>query len=242
MEHLDAFLNAKLAGLGWPLEAVVKLALAAVAGALVGLEREVRGRQAGFRTNLLVCVGSALVMIVSARVALIDWPEPPGGQQIRVDPSRIAYGVMGGIGFLGAGVIVRTGTNVRGLTTAAGMWCVAAIGLSAGLGLYLLTACATLIVLLALWLLDYVGKMLPSTHYRNVTVRRRWEAGCIDATVARLKRVGLRVTNMDFRRTPDLADVDIDARVSFTSSKMLYSLERELAGDDTYLLLGLREV
>src|SRR5918993_3859754 len=104
MDQLDAFLHAKFSYYGWTAEAIVDLIMAAVCGGLVGIERELRGRQAGFRTNLLVCVGSALVMIVSNHVARASWNPPAAGNvQVNIDPSRIAYGVMAGIGFLGAG-------------------------------------------------------------------------------------------------------------------------------------------
>src|SRR4051794_19349696 len=94
--------------LGAPVEDLVRLVLAVVAGGLVGLERELRGRQAGFRTYILVCMGSALVMIVSVEMAVHRWQPQTAGVNINVDPGRIAYGVMTGIGFLGAGVIVQS--------------------------------------------------------------------------------------------------------------------------------------
>src|SRR5262245_58973548 len=129
----DSIIHNWLMGHGVPVEAFARLTMAAIAGGLAGLEREIRGRQAGFRTYLLVCVGSALVMIVSAAVAVHPW-ESHGkpGVNINVDPARIAYGVMGGIGFLGAGVIIQHKGSIRGLTTAAGLWCIAAVGLAAG--------------------------------------------------------------------------------------------------------------
>ena len=98
MNDFDALIHAKLANQSWAVEAVVELLLAAIAGGLVGLERELRGRQAGFRTNLLVCVGSALVMIVSIHFASVPWDHQPG-INVNVDPARIAYGVMTGIGW-----------------------------------------------------------------------------------------------------------------------------------------------
>src|SRR5690349_14405874 len=94
MEHLDQFITLKMHQLGWPLEAMFDLLLAALAGGMVGIERELRGRQAGFRTNILVAVGSAMVMIVSNRMADRGWPSPgKTGVQVSVDPGRIAYGV-----------------------------------------------------------------------------------------------------------------------------------------------------
>src|SRR3954471_8155702 len=104
----------------WPAEHVLRLLLAATAGGLIGIERELRGRQAGFRTNLLVCLGSALVMIVSVNFAIHRWQAQSANQgiNINIDPARIAYGVMTGVGFLGAGTIVQHRGSIRGLTTA----------------------------------------------------------------------------------------------------------------------------
>src|SRR4051812_48645945 len=150
----DAHIQQWAASLGWPGEAFLRLILAALAGGLVGLERELRGRQAGFRTNLLVCLGSCLTMLVSLHFATHAWSPQGPGINISIDPSRIAYGVMTGVGFLGAGAILRNDGAVRGLTTAAAMWCIAAVGLALGFGLYTIAVFATFIILLALWLLD----------------------------------------------------------------------------------------
>src|SRR4051812_30050248 len=149
VDTFDHAIRAWGSHLSWPGEEVLRLLVAAVAGGLVGLEREVRGRQAGFRTNLLVAVGSALVMIVSISFATRNWQHDPGFN-INVDPARIAYSIMTGIGFLGAGTIVKNGGSVRGLTTAAGLWCVAAVGMAAGFGLYSLTVISTVLIVLAL--------------------------------------------------------------------------------------------
>ncbi|HEY0008985.1 MAG TPA: MgtC/SapB family protein, partial [Tepidisphaeraceae bacterium] len=97
VETLDTAITAKAAALGWQTEALVRMMLAAFCGGLIGVEREMRGRQAGFRTNLLVCLGSSLVMIVSISLATKNWPSPlSSGVNINVDPGRIPYGVMGG--------------------------------------------------------------------------------------------------------------------------------------------------
>src|SRR4029453_15527656 len=177
-----------------PLEAFVRLLLATLAGGMVGLEREVRGRQAGFRTNILVSLGSALGMIVSTQFAFQQWQHAPG-INLNIDPARIAYGVMTGIGFLGAGTIVKSGIAVRGLTTAAAMWCVAAVGLAAGFGMYTLTAIATVMIVTALWVLDYFENMVPKWRYRTVVVRRPWKPGVIPETIDRFKKAGLRVSD-----------------------------------------------
>ncbi|HEX8524292.1 MAG TPA: MgtC/SapB family protein [Tepidisphaeraceae bacterium] len=226
---------------GFPIDMFSRMLVAMLAGGLVGLEREIRGRQAGFRTNLLVGLGSALVMIVSTSLASQSWSHP-SNVNINIDPARIAYGVMTGIGFLGAGAIIKNGSSIRGLTTAAGLWCVAAIGLAAGMGLYVITALATALVLLSLWLLDYVEDILPKIRYRNVTVRTRWTPGCVAQAVKRVKLAKLYVADASFHRTPDMQEVDISLQIGFISSEQYYALERALQDDPNYELLSAVEV
>jgi putative Mg2+ transporter-C (MgtC) family protein len=232
LEHLDKLITARLHSLGWPAEAFVELLLAAFVGGMVGLEREVRGRQAGFRTNILVAVGSALVMIVSNRVAFHDWPRAPDHHvNIQVDPARIAYSVMTGVGFLGAGIIVQHRGSVRGLTTAAGIWCVAALGLASGLGLYLLSVFGALLVVAALWILDHFEDFLPKAVYRNIVLRRPWVDGCVEDTARRLEKAKMHVVEISYRRSEDLRTVDIDARVSFFDKRRTWDLDAKVGAD-----------
>jgi putative Mg2+ transporter-C (MgtC) family protein len=128
------------------LELTARLALAAVFGAAIGLEREYRQKAAGLRTNMLISLGAALFTILSVEML----PQGTG------DPSRIAANIVTGVGFLGGGAILRTGTSVHGLTTAATIWVNAAIGLAAGAGRYWLATSATLIALVILWLLPRI--------------------------------------------------------------------------------------
>jgi putative Mg2+ transporter-C (MgtC) family protein len=142
------FLLADLPTLDWP-EVLLRVALAAVLGGVLGLERELREREAGLRTHLLVAVGSALFTIVSAygfHAFLTS-----GESVVRADPTRIAAQIVTGIGFLGAGAIIRQGLSIRGLTTAATLWVVAAIGLAAGAGYYSAAVITTAVALVALW-------------------------------------------------------------------------------------------
>jgi len=242
IEYLDTLITSRLHGLGWPAEAFVELLLAGVAGGMVGLEREVRGRQAGFRTNILVALGSALVMIVSNRVAFHDWPGAPDRHvNINIDPARIAYGVMTGVGFLGAGVVVQHRGSVRGLTTAAGIWCVAAIGLASGLGLYLLAVFASLLVVAALWVLDHLEDMLPKARYRTVILRRPWVEGCIEDTVGRLGKAGMHVVDVSYQRSGDLRSVDIEARVSYFDRKIAWDLDAKVGADGVVDVMSVAE-
>jgi len=134
--------------LGWD-DNLFRLTLAAVLGGAIGFERELREREAGLRTHLLVCLGSALFTIISA----YGFHEFLVGdeQVIRADPTRIAAQIVTGIGFLGAGAIIRQGLSVRGLTTAATLWVAAAIGMAAGAGYYPGAVLGTVITLVALW-------------------------------------------------------------------------------------------
>jgi putative Mg2+ transporter-C (MgtC) family protein len=141
-------LAASVPTLDWP-EVVLRIALAAVLGGVLGLERELREREAGLRTHLLVSVGSALFTLVSA----YGFHEflTSGASVVRADPARIAAQIVTGIGFLGAGAIIRQGLSIRGLTTAATLWVVAAIGLAAGAGYYSAAVISTVVALIALW-------------------------------------------------------------------------------------------
>jgi putative Mg2+ transporter-C (MgtC) family protein len=132
--------------LNWD-EALLRIVLAGVLGGLIGLERELREREAGLRTHLLVSVGAALFTIAGAY----------GFDSVRVDPTRIAAQIVTGIGFLGAGAIIRQGFSVRGLTTAATLWVVAAVGLASGAGYYSGAVITTGVVLIALWPLRLIA-------------------------------------------------------------------------------------
>lgn len=127
-------------------EIVLRLTLAALAGSVIGFERERLLWAAGLRTHMLVCVGACLVMIVSA----FGFADILGRSNVILDPSRVAAQVVSGIGFLGAGTILLRGEIVRGLTTAASLWAVAAIGLAVGGGLYVAAGATTAIVLVIL--------------------------------------------------------------------------------------------
>jgi putative Mg2+ transporter-C (MgtC) family protein len=140
------------------LDLLAKLALAVVLGGAVGLERELSGKPAGLRTNILICIGSALLMDLSMRVGVTE-----SGVRIG-DPGRMAAQVISGIGFLGAGTILQARGTVVGLTTAATIWVVAAIGLTIGAGSYIEAAGATLLVASVLYGLGRVEKRLLQTR------------------------------------------------------------------------------
>jgi putative Mg2+ transporter-C (MgtC) family protein len=146
-----------------------RVAGALVIGAMIGFERTFHGRPAGFRTHSLVCIASAILMIVT--VYQTQWMTLVEHDAIRTDPTRMAQGIMTGIGFLGAGVIFKEGLTVRGLTTAASLWTTAAIGILVGIGFWfaaIVGAAATLIVLA---LFRLVEARLPSEFYAHHMIR-----------------------------------------------------------------------
>src|SRR6478736_7247713 len=165
-----------------PLSLDIQLALtirligAAVLGAAIGVEREIHSHPAGTRTHLLVSVGSALFTEVSIYgfTGITN-----AGQLAPVDPSRVAAQIVTGIGFLGAGAILKYGTSVRGLTTAASLWTAAAIGMAAGAGEWLIAAVGTFITIFSLWPLNaFVARIhRPGAHL----VRLRLEVGRLEA-------------------------------------------------------------
>ena len=237
IDQFDLILRTWAGSLGFTMESILRLVLAVVAGGLIGMEREIRGRQAGFRTNILVCLGSALAMIVSAYVPAMDY-RPGLNMHIQSDPARIAYGVMGGIGFIGAGAIIHMGSSIRGLTTAAGLWCVAAMGLAAGLGLYLLVILTTLIVLAVLWLFDDVQRLFPRSQRRRIVVRRAWTEGCVADTADQFGKWGFRVVDLEYQRTHDLQNVDLTLEVEFSTHDRFSHVQTKIAGDCAYTLLS----
>lgn len=153
------------------IEFVIRLVVAGAMGALVGLDREYRAKEAGYRTHFLVSLGSALIMIVSQ----YGFTEVLGKEGIGLDPSRVAAQVVSGIGFIGAGTIILNKQIVRGLTTAAGIWATAGIGLAIGAGMYGLGVSATILTLIGLEVLSLVFKNVGirsiavefSTHSRD---------------------------------------------------------------------------
>lgn len=146
--------------------AAVKLLFSMVAGGLVGLNRERNKQPAGFRTHILICVGSALLMIISIYIPQVYFDFKNG------DPGRIAAQVVSGIGFLGAGAIIRLGTNIRGLTTAASIWLISGVGLCIGAGLYLIAALTIVISLFTLIVLDKIEiRLFPKIYHKTFEIK-----------------------------------------------------------------------
>lgn len=148
---------------------LLRIAIALAVGGVIGFERTFHGRPAGFRTHSLVCLASALLMLVT--VYQSDWMTAVPLDAIRTDPTRMAQGIMTGIGFLGAGVIFKEGLTVRGLTTAASIWVTAAIGILVGIGFYLPAMIGTAAVLIILSAFRFIELRLPSEYFAHHSLK-----------------------------------------------------------------------
>lgn len=142
---------------------------AIAAGALIGLEREYRGHAAGFRTHILVSLAAALLMLAAGHYT--QWLTHFAPETTRIDPTRMAHGILTGIGFLCAGVIFRQGLSVHGLTTAASLWVTSALGILFGVGLYALAISGVAATLIILILLRVGSALLPQQIHIELTVR-----------------------------------------------------------------------
>lgn len=220
----------------WDLAGDLGLALrlieAAALGAIIGLEREIHEHPAGMRTHLLVAVGSAGFTILSISAF-------PGG-----DAGRVAAQIVSGIGFLGAGAILKEGANVRGLTTAASLWTVAAVGMAAGAGSWWVAVATTVIVVLSLWPLRlatqrFVGRQVHRIHMRVATDDPHEVAHLVeyvtdhDGSIAHLATeqppTGGLIADLEIR----VADVEAGVRLTSTIAAMdgLRLLESRAVGD-----------
>lgn len=202
-------LLAEIPSLSWE-AALLRLVVAAALGGAVGLERELRAHDAGFRTHMLVAVGSALFTIVSA-YAFRDFLVG-GGAVVRADPTRIAAQIVTGIGFIGAGAIIRQGLSVRGLTTAATLWVVAAIGMAAGAGYYGGAVLTTAVVLVSLWPLRILARMGTSRFgAQKSTLVAQLAAGASPGPLLdEVERLGARVKAVEIGHEGDRRTLLLD--------------------------------
>ena len=186
----------------------MRLCVAALLAGVIGIERELREQEAGLRTHMLVCVGATLFMVVG----VYGWSDFRLGNDIGVvvDPSRVASYVVSGIGFLGAGAIIRYGVNVRGLTTAASLWVVAAIGVTVGVGLYAYAVATTAIVLLTLWPLSQAKNLLKgkTEESRRLAVTLAPDTSVV-AALAAIEETGFRIESVEVGEEEDVRRLSV---------------------------------
>ncbi len=200
-------------------EVLLKLAVAVVLGGIIGLERETHDRPAGLRTHVLVCVGSAVYMMLSMSFA----PE--------ADPGRIAAQVATGIGFLGAGTIIRSGSSVRGLTTAASIWAIAAVGLCIGRGGsgYMIAISTTLFVFATLRGLSWVeDRFVAKRQYRQTTLRLHHARENLQNIHSLLEGHGIRVRSTEFGATASDGSQTVQLMIRIPPGVQIHALTAEL--------------
>ena len=175
------------------LEILVRLLLAGILGGIVGYEREHTHRPAGFRTHILVCVGSALVMITS------EFIFEKYKFASNVDPARLGAQVISGIGFLGAGTIIRDGFNVKGLTTAASLWAVSCVGIATGIGFYAGAIMATVLIFITLIVLKKMELIFPKKlKYKTIFVESDNKPGQIGHISCVFDKHNTDIKNIEF--------------------------------------------
>ena len=176
----------------------LRLVGALLVGAAIGFERSYRGRPAGFRTHALVCLSTSLLMLLTAYEGL--WVPESSDVRVTLDPTRMAQGIMTGIGFLGAGAIMKDGLSVRGLTTAASIWITAAIGILIGIGFYMPAGIAAVLTLATLSVFGWLERKLPSEFYAVFTVRFERSAHVPEEEMRELVTSrGFSITNLHYR-------------------------------------------
>jgi putative Mg2+ transporter-C (MgtC) family protein len=213
---------------------LVRLAVGTLLGAVIGYERYRRGRPAGLRTHLIVGLASTAFMLVSTD--LVYFRHYAQVDLAPFDPTRIAASIVTGVGFLGGGAIIRTGLNVQGLTTAAGLWLVAAIGMAAGAGMYALAVASTVIGVVALAVLRRLERKEDDVLRRRITLVLDEAAPPLTAILGRLSDRGIGVTPAEYDKHVDERRVEVTFQARVPRS----------AGDDLLALLesqpGVRRV
>lgn len=190
---------------------VGKLFIAAFLGGIIGWERERRGRPAGLRTHILVCVGVTLMMVVSENM-FQRYKMFTDESVVRIDPSRIAAQVVTGIGFLGAGTVMRFNTSVRGLTTAASLWVVAGIGLAVGSSCYLPAITATALAIFALFFLPIFELDIKRDQYKTLRLSIAGAESLFTPISEILKKNSLQLQSYEYER--DLVKNEILYRIN----------------------------
>lgn len=198
---------------------LAKLLLAAFLGGVIGLEREIHGRPAGFRTHLLVSLGSCLFVVTSIQFYLL-YGNFSGSQPVGVDPGRIAAQVVTGIGFLGAGAIIRERFSVRGLTTAACLWIAAAIGLACGVGLFGISLLVTVISLVSLLLLKKIELRLKRDTYVYLRIWCEDRPEQMQLIEAQLEKCNLRLLHSTIEKNIETAELRLVYQIKYNSKDL----------------------
>lgn len=221
------------------MQLLIRLLLATLLGGLIGLERELHGRPAGFRTHLMVALGAALYMGVSLHFYQV-YGGLSGNLAVRVDPGRVAAQIVVGIGFLGAGAIIRENASVRGLTTAACLWVAAAIGTACGAGMLLIAVVVTAISLVSLLVLKRVEEGLSRDIYQQVTVVSEYREGQSERIAQVVRECGSDLMESGVERNVEAGTVTFEFRVRMISGTASCKLVDVLSLVEGVKLVSLR--
>jgi putative Mg2+ transporter-C (MgtC) family protein len=204
----------------------LRLALSVLLGGLIGFERERSSHAAGLRTHILVCLGSTLIMLLS----MYGFSDFAKQENVRLDPARLAAQVISGIGFLGAGTILYTGKSITGLTTAASLWVVAAIGLTIGAGFYFASGLASVFALLSLWVLNVAEKKyFNGKKIHTLSIRAVERAGLLTNVSSSLTKNGHEIKKLSLEEgTEGLESVVITLSVRMARGTSLISMVEDL--------------
>ena len=206
-------------------EIINRMLFAAAVGSVIGLERQLKGHPIGMRTNTLVCISSAAVMILSEMMMTNTF-----SVYGRVVDPRLAPQVITGIGFLGAGTIMHSDSNVKGLTTAASLWSVGCIGLVIGAGFYQLAAVVTALVFIVLLMMNYISNFFQrSVQHRNISLSIEPQLDIFLAVISHLKDCGVNIdradAQIDTRGENKKATIDFSVRGIKQAQEIIKSLE-----------------
>lgn len=210
-------------------EVIIRLLLGAVIGGIIGFERELHGRAAGFRTQLIVCLAAVLIMVVSENYYFSIHKLDP---TLRIDPARISAGAVIGIGFLGAGVIIKSGYAIRGLTTAASIWIVSAIGLAIGAGLYLEGIITSVITIIALIVLRVIEKKIKTLRYKSIVISSPAAEDNEDKISSMLANFGFYIHSIDYEKNQSSKEILYYYTVSTRDRNAKRQVFRELCSKD----------
>ncbi len=206
-------------------EIIFKLTLACILGGLIGLERESLSRPAGFRTYTLVCVGSALAMVVSIDMYFQYY------RTVNADPGRIAAQVVSGIGFLGAGTIMKEGATVRGLTTAAGLWVVACIGLAVGAGMYVPAIVTTVLILFVLiYFIKFEQQFTGMRLYKGIVMVVEDQPGQVGIIGSILGDMGVLIKEIDLNRLDTEDQLEVELLLQLPNEVTIADVIEKLSG------------
>jgi putative Mg2+ transporter-C (MgtC) family protein len=203
-------------------EILLKIILAAFLGGIIGLEREIANKEAGLRTNILIGVGSCLITILSLKIST---------SVATADPARLAAQIVSGIGFLGAGAIIQARFAVHGLTTAATIWTVSAIGISVGVGFYLISFLVTLLVVIILRVFRLISKVLEKQKKTFAYIVNVEDRASIIVDIKKIMiELGIKYVNMNLAKVKDGFEIELLLDISHNKDKEFVEQMMQLPG------------